>query len=267
MPPDTSSAAAVLFTGPGERLRAPGWARERYRPTVVGGEELRQLRHLSEITVVCSRSFSALKAQGVFLRMLATKQSETPGPAKVLFVFSGSPPRHAEEFATLLSHFARQSDVEFARDPEEAVFAVEEARGKILAAGEPAPSPPPRQDLLGGVREVVAATRDLRSGSGRLSARRVAELFGLSLSEVARLLGRNKQTVAKTEDAEALQPGLRTFERVTRLRALLSDDDFRRWLNLPSWQLGDEAPIALVKKGQIEIVADLAENMLLGSPT
>jgi hypothetical protein len=126
---------------------------------------------------------------------------------------------------------------------------------------------PDRADPLGRIKSVIAATADLRAPSGRLSARRVAEAFGLTLAQLAAAIGKARQTVWKTDDAEALQPRLFPFERTARLRTVLSKSDFRSWLNMPNEQLDDRTPIDLVRRGQADVVADLAEDMLSGSPT
>src|SRR5438477_7367891 len=57
--------------------------------------------------------------------------------------------------------------------------------------------------------------------SGRLNAKRVATLFGLSLRETASLLGQKPQAVSKTPDAPSLQPALAAFERIAALLASL----------------------------------------------
>src|SRR5437016_5074523 len=47
----------------------------------------------------------------------------------------------------------------------------------------------PRPSPLDRVKGVLAATADLRVANGNLSAERVAKLFGLSLSRLAKVLG------------------------------------------------------------------------------
>ena len=124
-----------------------------------------------------------------------------------------------------------------------------------------------RDDPLGRLKSVIAATADLRATSGRLSARRVAEAFGLTLAQLAAAIGKARQTVWKTDDAEALQPRLFAFERTARLRTVLPESDFRSWLNMPNEQLDDRTPIELIRNGEADTVAELAEDMLTGSPT
>jgi len=48
---------------------------------------------------------------------------------------------------------------------------------------------------------------------------------------------------------------------------VLSESDFRSWLNMPNEQLDDRTPIELIRNGEADTVADLAEDMLTGSPT
>jgi hypothetical protein len=122
-------------------------------------------------------------------------------------------------------------------------------------------------DLLVELRSVVAATADLRTASGRLSARKVADTFGLPLAELSRLLKRSRQAVSKTADAESLQPALASFEGVARLRAILSEDDFRRWLRMPNDQLDNLSPLDVIRGGQAGEIADLVEDMLTGNAT
>jgi hypothetical protein len=123
-----------------------------------------------------------------------------------------------------------------------------------------------RRDPLGRLKSTIAATADLRAESGRLSARRIAEAFGLTLAQLAAAIGKARQTVWKTADAEALQRRLFAFERIARLRTVLSESDFRSWLNMPNEQLGVRTPIELIRSGKADTVADLAEDMLTGNP-
>jgi hypothetical protein len=150
---------------------------------------------------------------------------------------------------------------------KEAASAVEEAFAKVLPSREGVEvRQPTHPDPLGRIKGVLAATAGLRSESGRLSAQRIARVFDLSVAEVARLVGRSRQAVSKTDDAESMQEGLLPFARIARLRAVLSERDFRIWLNLPNDQLGGQSPRAAIRGGYTEAVADLADDMLTGSP-
>lgn len=105
--------------------------------------------------------------------------------------------------------------------------------------------------------------------SGRVDARRVARFFGLSLSEVARLLGRSPQAVHKTPDAPGLQQPLSVLLRIaTALTRLYSSPEKARiWLNAPHPDLDKARPLELITGGKAEIVADQLEDALLGHPS
>jgi hypothetical protein len=202
-----------------------------------------------------------------FLETLASKHRETSGPSKIVFVFrQQGPPASRKKLAKVLFYFDPPSDVEFARGGGQAALAIEEAFAKILAGETEGEATSAKRDPLGKVKSVLAATADLRTGAGRLSAQRVAEAFGLSLAELAELVGSKRQTVWKTDDAEALQPALLPFERVARLRAVLQPADFRRWLHMPNDQLAKRSPLEVIRGGDAAAVADLAEDMLTGAP-
>ncbi|MEW6302900.1 MAG: MbcA/ParS/Xre antitoxin family protein [Verrucomicrobiota bacterium] len=128
----------------------------------------------------------------------------------------------------------------------------------------PAPRPSPMDQW----KNVVEATKDLRLAGGNLSAERVAKLFGVSLSLLAGWLGRSKQAVSKTPDADSLQNALGYFERVARLRAVMeSDAEFRKWLRVPHELLGNRSPLDLLAEGEWQAMADYVDDALTGSPT
>src|SRR5205823_3334652 len=132
-----------------------------------------------------------------------------------------STPAQAPELLTWLRYFPRSEDVEFAQGPDQAALALQEAFAKLWARLPQDESRAAQEDPLGQVRRVVEATADLRAPSGRLSAKRTAKALSLSTAELAGLMGRKRQTVAKTDDAQSLQPLLRPFERIVRLRSVL----------------------------------------------
>lgn len=84
------------------------------------------------------------------------------------------------------------------------------------------------------VTAVQEATANLREANGNLSAVRVAKLLGMSVTPLALWLGRTKQAVSKTPDADSLQDAPGYFDRVARLRMITKDDaEFRKWLRTP----------------------------------
>ena len=121
---------------------------------------------------------------------------------------------------------------------------------------------------LGQLQALIEATSDLRSSNGNLSANAVADAFGVSINQLAGWLGRTRQAVSKTPDADSLQDGLATFEQVARLRTALAPDTFRKWLRMPSGQLDSAKPLDLLATGRERpIVAGLVADMLTGMPT
>jgi hypothetical protein len=105
--------------------------------------------------------------------------------------------------------------------------------------------------------------------SGRVDAARVAGFFGVSLAEVARILGRSPQSVHKTPDAPALQNSLGVLIRIaTALTTLFgTPENARVWLNAPHPDLDTTRPIELVKQRKADVVAELLEDALLGHPS
>jgi hypothetical protein len=131
------------------------------------------------------------------------------------------------------------------------------------AEGGAAPQPSPLDRL----QEVAKATEDLRTARGNLSAERVAALYGVSVNQLATWLGRSRQALGKTPDADSLQPALSFFERVARLRlALKSDADFRKWLRTPQDLLDNSSPLELMAKGERQVIADFVDDALTGAP-
>jgi hypothetical protein len=139
------------------------------------------------------------------------------------------------------------------------------ARGAVLRARTPAPAT--RRSVLDEVAGVIEAGDDLRTATGRLSAEPIAELFGISKSELARLLGRTPQALWKTPDAEAIQLELGYFEKAARLRLMLKDSTrFRKWLRTPNPSLEGKAPLDLIREKRWQVLADFVDDILAGTP-
>ncbi len=257
---NTQTRPEILFTAPAGRVPSPGWARE-YAHRVVTGPEIRNLTSLPWLTVVQVRAPASFAKHKGFLSLLAQRTKLSTAPARVVFLFSEGPRLRAHDFSSVLRWFPASS-VEFAQGARNGALAVEGAWAKILKER----AEDPRRDPLGQITSVVRATADLRAESGRLSANRVAETFGLSVAEVAKILGASRQAVSKTPDAQALQEGLRSFERIARLRTVLPSEDFRKWLNIPRQDLGGRPPLELVRGRKASVVADLVEDVLTGAP-
>jgi hypothetical protein len=124
----------------------------------------------------------------------------------------------------------------------------------------------PRPSSLDKNRELLTATEDLREENGKVSATAIAKAFGVSVNQLAAWLGKSRQAVSKTPDADSLQSALNFFERVARLRAVFSQDEFIRWLRTPNWELDNKTPLELLERGDRQVVADFAADMLTGAP-
>ena len=125
-----------------------------------------------------------------------------------------------------------------------------------------------RPSPLDQVKTVVASTADLREANGNLSAARIAKVFGVSVSQLAGWLGRSKQAVSKTPDADSLQPALGYFERVARMRLVTGNDaGFRKWLRTPNKLLENASPLELLAKEDWQVMADYVDDTLTGAPT
>jgi FixJ family two-component response regulator len=120
-------------------------------------------------------------------------------------------------------------------------------------------------------RMKLLSARELRNeDSGRLDAGQIASGFGLSLNELARILGRPHTSVHKTPDSESLQESLHPYERVvSAAKHILGEENatrtFKIWLNSKAKPLGD-TPIAIIKTGKIQMLADWLEDAVLGLP-
>lgn len=125
----------------------------------------------------------------------------------------------------------------------------------------------PRPSPLDRIKGVLGTTADLRVANGNLSADRIAKLYGIALSQLAAWLGRTKQAVSKTPDADSLQNALSYFEHVARLRLVTkSDAEFRKWLRTPRGSLENASPLEILANGEWQAVADYVDNILTGTP-
>lgn len=138
-------------------------------------------------------------------------------------------------------------------------------RLRVLLRSHPAENPEESSSRLPGENSVTAGLYD--DSSHRLNARKVADFFGLTLRQFAGLLRALPQSVHKTPDAVRLQERLSVFERIARGLALVDNEkSFRRWLNAPNRELGNQSPLEVIKSGKAEVVASLVEDALLGQP-
>jgi hypothetical protein len=124
-----------------------------------------------------------------------------------------------------------------------------------------------RQSPLDPVREINQATGCLLDPSGKLSAVVVAKLYGIRTATLAEWLGRSPRFVNRKPNRKCLQAQLEFFARVARLLAVLSPNDFRRWLRRPNSRLEGQTPLAWLANGRWQPLADLVDDMLAGAPS
>jgi hypothetical protein len=138
-------------------------------------------------------------------------------------------------------------------------------RAKRLLARRPEPI---HHSIVPGIEGLRSAVPELHTSNGRLDARAVSALYGVSLAALARAVGRSEQSVHKTPAALSLQPSLQIYERIAAmlLRLTGSEIGLRAWMNASNPELDDEAPLTLLLGGEGEIVAELLEDVLSGAP-
>jgi hypothetical protein len=117
------------------------------------------------------------------------------------------------------------------------------------------------------VKELLKSTEDLRVENGNVSATAVATAFGVSMNQLAKWIGRTRQALAKTPDADSLQSDLTSFEHIARLRSVLPKAAFLKWLRMPNAQLDGAEPLNLLNKRQRHVIVELVDDMLTGAPT
>lgn len=110
---------------------------------------------------------------------------------------------------------------------------------------------------------------ELRSESGRIDAKLVAEMFDISVPVLARIIGAGEPALYKTPDAKSVQSKLINFERIAwgLIKLTGSIKGLRIWLNAQNPELDRELPIDYIKDGHVEDVAAMVEDALLGHPS
>ena len=251
----------IRFAGWQKTGSIPAWAKgwNASRTTVW---EICKAKPSRGIVVIHSKSPDELTSQW---QTLAEDAAGMDGQAGLVLDFSKSGELEAGELARILKLFPQgPSKIDFAWGGDLLKHSVIKAAARYLAEQEE--ESPQFPDPLAGVKEVIEATKDLRAPSGRLSATATAAAFGLSTARLGQIIGRSRQSLGKTPDALAVQPGLRPFERIARLRVVLRDEKFRAWLHRSNRHLDGAVPFDLICDGRAAAVADLAEDMLLGTP-
>lgn len=236
---------------------------------------LRKQDTLTPITVVAPDLTTPRFSVRSLAKELQAKPAAVVGTPFFLFWMPQASAAEVADYVKLLRLFAKPERVQVARTQAayDAVMKVLIAQVEVFAeraasADPPAASDAPRPSPLDNVRAIVAATKDLRGPTGRLSVPAVATAYGVSVSQLATWLGRSRQALHKAPDADSVQRQLEFFERIARLRAVLEEpDDFRRWLRMPNEALSGKTPLGLLKARRFQVLADLVDDMLTGSPS
>lgn len=110
---------------------------------------------------------------------------------------------------------------------------------------------------------------ELRSDSGRLDAKLIAEMFELSIPQLAGIIEVGEPALYETPDSITVQAKLVDFERIAwgLLKLTGSVNGLRIWLNAPNPELDQDLPIDYIKEGAVEDVAAMVEDALLGHPS
>jgi hypothetical protein len=236
-------------------------------------EEFRRRDSLPDLTIVDvprQRSFDELKR---FANTLAEKQERSLKASFLILHFHWPEDPKRPTVVRFLRSFRRPDRIQVYYHPKQevlkaAVDAIEPTIDVLRSsAAEEAPAlEPPQPSILDKMQKVLDATKDLRTEGGKLSAKLIADLYGVSQTQIGEWLGKRKQTVSKTPDADSLQRGLEYLERIARLRIALKDHDFRKWLRMANELLDGAAPMDLIKRRRPQVVADLVADMITGRP-
>lgn len=251
----------VSFAGLTTTGKVPSWA-SRWKPKRTTLDEFCQADLLSGVLVVSTPGIKDMARERARIAILAEQVLKAAHPVRVVLNFKKGGHTSEQLFEAFKLFRGATSRLEVADGDDLLEKSLNEAMAKYRVEDEDR-----EPDPLAEAREVIAATESLRSDKGRLSAKAVAEALGIRWSRLAVLLGSTKQAVGKTPDSAALQVPLRPYERIARLRAVLTPKAFLAWMNRPNMHLDDHTPLQIIESGRPNVVADLVESMLTGTPS
>lgn len=135
------------------------------------------------------------------------------------------------------------------------------------------PKSEPRINISSEHLDVSASLRDPKTG--RLDARKLAELMGISGTDLAtKVCGISKQALNQSPFSLGIQGKLQPLEEIAQLLSWCGHDEkkLRAWLNRPNRDfapLDGEilSPMRLILLGHADIVANEARNLRLGHPS
>jgi hypothetical protein len=131
-----------------------------------------------------------------------------------------------------------------------------------------APHHSPKSFVLDQVPGIDTLGDDLRDDStGRLDAKKISELFGITLTSIAKMVGVRRQSLDENPSSEKAQPVLQLFERIARLRAdprLQSSESFKKWFQKSLPMFSGHSAAELFKSGKLDVVAQKVDQLLTG---
>jgi hypothetical protein len=167
-----------------------------------------------------------------------------------------SPSEPAHERGPASFEYQRISRPPVAEHPEAATSDAEARAARRRVREATLPSLADRRRPLAELLEIP--TPELRSGSGRLHAKSIAERLGISLRDLATALDVSHQALSKTPDSKRIQERLDPIARTLGLLdELVGGDSVRAWLNTRNPRLNEETPLSALMAGDAEKVARL----------
>lgn len=115
---------------------------------------------------------------------------------------------------------------------------------------------------------VSKPVEQLRNNNGRLDANLIAELFDITITDVAANASISRQALAKTPDSLNIQSVLHQFERVASslLAVTGSEKGLKMWVHSPNKRFDNHTPLEVIKHGKVAMLADWVDDARLGSP-
>lgn len=105
--------------------------------------------------------------------------------------------------------------------------------------------------------------------TGKLDARLTAKTFGLTMRELAQVLGRDPSGLSRHPASDRLQPVLQPLDELAiQLQEVLGSLEVARmWLRAPNPVLSGEAPMVYLGRGDLRTITKLLRMAETGMPT
>ena len=240
---------------------------------IVNYTEIRERSALPDLLVWDIADKEPREGLFVLMKFLAKKQGGATHPSLIIIRFPAAQVPDTATLTKLLRPFPRPEQVEIrwrtSKMKVSDLVRVIDPKLTLMREQNEAQTlqKPPRPSPFDKSKKVLAVTGNLRVDNGNLSAARIAKLFGITESQIASWLGKTRQALNQAPAADAIQPELQFLERIARLRLLVSESDFRKWLKMPNELLEGKQPFELLALNQWQELADFVDDTLSGSPT